>query len=330
MNLGYYEIDGTDRFKKQYEQQNSLYKEYRTNWNRFPKEYFLSEFPLHIDLEATNKCNLKCEYCYRNTINDETGFMGFDLYKKVLDEATTFNLPSIKLNRRGEPLLHNNISKMVKYAKEKGVVDVQFNTNGMLLNEIMSVQLIDSKLDRLIVSLDGATQRTHESIRKGANYSVTVENIKRFIRIRNEQKKEKPFVRVQMTVSKNNEHEVSQLIHNWKDIVNKISFNVRRKPTLFNSDKDNDISHVPCNQIWQRISVLWDGDVVMCCGDWTKKYLLGNAYHKTIYELWHSNKYNHIRDMHKKEQYNNISICKYCEYNRKRKDMQLEQFLNNI
>ena len=87
---------------------------------------------------------------------------------------------------------------MIKYAKDKGILEVQFNTNAMLLTEKISERLIEAGLDRIIFSLDGMTKETFENIRGGANFEKVVNNIKSFINIRNEMGGKKPCVRIQM------------------------------------------------------------------------------------------------------------------------------------
>ena len=212
---------------------------------------------------------------------------------------------------------------MVGYAKERGVIDVQFNTNGMLLTGETAEALIKSGLDRLIVSLDGTTKETFEAIRGGAVFETVVNNLLNFVKIRNRIGLRKPFVRVQMTKSEQNEGEVDDYIAMWRDVVNKISFNVRRDPILTDGYNHGAVKHFPCNQIWQRMVVLWDGDVIMCCGDWHKEYVLGNAYKDNLYDLWHGKKYNYIREMHKHKRFDDVPLCKKCEYNIARSDNQL-------
>ena len=55
--------------------------------------------------------------------------------KKVILEAVDFNIPSIKFNWRGEPLLNPNLSKLIKFAKDKGILETIINTNATNLNE---------------------------------------------------------------------------------------------------------------------------------------------------------------------------------------------------
>lgn len=133
---------------------SEIYEEYRRCWVEYPTQFILKEFPMHLDIESTNRCNLQCTFCDRQRTVSENQFgdMDMNLYKKIIDEGARNNLWGIKLSYRGEPLLHPHIVQMVAYAKQKGILDVYFNTNGMLLNERMSSNLIEAGLDRISIS----------------------------------------------------------------------------------------------------------------------------------------------------------------------------------
>ena len=52
-----------------------------------------------------------------------------------LDEISEMGVPSIKLNWRGEPLLHPKLCDFISYAKNKSIIDVSINTNATTLTK---------------------------------------------------------------------------------------------------------------------------------------------------------------------------------------------------
>ncbi len=121
-NANFHHIAGDDLFKRD----DSVFKEYRRQWKEWPEKFYAGDFPLFIDVEVTSVCNLKCPFCsttYRDKFIDK-GFISFDIVKKIVDEGAINGLYGIKFNYRGEPLLHKDICKFVKYAKDKGLIDV--------------------------------------------------------------------------------------------------------------------------------------------------------------------------------------------------------------
>ena len=101
----------------------SEYQEYRKNWEEYPKKCFVSRFPLHLDIELTNRCNLNCKFCpyhsedapFKPNIYED---MDFEMYKQIIDEGSKKGLKAVKLNYRGEPLLYDKLPEAIKYAKD--------------------------------------------------------------------------------------------------------------------------------------------------------------------------------------------------------------------
>lgn len=326
INSGHYQLLGTDSFDDAEQSFGPEYKGYREKWNEYPKKWIVNDFPLHLDIESTNACNLRCVMCPRNFMTEKIGYIEWNLFKKIIDEGAKYRLPSIKLNYRGEPLLHPNLPRMVRYAKEKRIIEVQFNTNGLPLNKKKIEELLDAGLDRIIFSFDGATKETYEKIRTGSNYEKVVNNIRTLVVMRNEMGLKRPLVRVQMVKMKENEHEVEDFLKMWIPVANRVAVSTKREPR----GVQEEVRHFPCPQIWQRLMVCWDGEVRICCGDWSGEIVLGNAKESSIYELWHSQKLNQIRELHAQGRFNEIPVCARCEVNTPRADSEIQRLLTKL
>lgn len=326
-NAGHFQVDGTDRHTGGEPRTDAAYLAYRKAWKESPAHCVVGQFPLHLDIESTNRCNLRCEYCTRNEMTDAVGDMDPALFEKIIDEGARYGLASIKLNRRGEPLLHRELPRLIRYAKEHGVVDVQFNTNAMLLTQDKARAIIEAGLDRIIFSLDGVDKTSFEAIRPGAVYETVVRNIRDFVALRDAMGSSAPLTRVQMTVSSDNVDQVADYIALWRDVVNKIGFNLRREPMPAGSEKRGHGEQYPCPQLWQRMAIYRDGDTVMCCGDWHKRHLLGNVTRDSVESLWHSQAFQRVRDLHTAGRPAEFFLCKDCEYNMRRHDSDMERRL---
>jgi MoaA/NifB/PqqE/SkfB family radical SAM enzyme len=323
VDSGHYQLMGTDREDNFDADLGEAYTEYRRKWNECPRQRVLNEFPLHLDIESTNACNLRCIMCGRNFMTEKIGYMDWELFKKIIDEGARYRLPSIKLNYRGEPLLHTGLAQMVAYAKRSGVLEVQFNTNGLTLDAAKIENLLDAGVDRMIFSFDGATRETYEKIRRGSSYDKVVNNIKALVMARNRRGLRKPSVRVQMVKMRENEREVEAFIKMWLPVANRVAMSTRREPT----GKEGEAKHFACPQIWQRMMIAWDGEVRMCCGDWLGEIVLGNARESTIYDLWHGEKVSEVRKLHAEGRFNEIPVCSRCEVNTPRRDKELQDLI---
>lgn len=327
IDSGHYQIPGTDKIDDGEKSFGQEYFVYRKKWQENPKKGIVGDFPLHLDIESTNNCNLKCTMCPRNWMREKIGYIDFSLFTKIIDEAAKYHLSSIKLNYRGEPLMHPNLVKMVKYAKDKGVLEVQFNTNGVLLTEEKAEQLIDAGLNRIIFSFDGATKETYEKIRLGAKYETVVSNIKNLVRLRDQKGLKQPLVRVQMVKMPENKDEVESFIRMWTPIVNKVAVS---SVIDWEEGKDKKYEHFVCPQLWQRLLICWNGEVRMCCGDWYGKSVLGDIKEKSIYDFWHGDKLNQARKLHSEGSFDKVPACADCEVNASRSDPELQKLVERF
>src|SRR3989304_2809368 len=94
---------------------------YRLKFNLSPKLKLTTKFPAHIDIESTNYCNLDCIMCGRSLMPENLGIMDWDVFTKILKQCQD-KCSSIKLNWRGEPLIHPLLPEMVEAAKKKAKI----------------------------------------------------------------------------------------------------------------------------------------------------------------------------------------------------------------
>ena len=299
------------------------YWEYRRKWEEYPKKRILSPFPIHLDIEATNACNLKCEMCPRTEMI-KSGTMckiqmfDFDMYKRLIDEGVQNGLCSIKYNFVGEPTLNPKLINMIEYAKEAGVIDVMFNTNATLLDEDLSRRLISSGLDKLFFSFDSPYRDHYNRIRIGADYDKVLNNIKRFMEIRERMSSITPFTRVSMVLMKDNEDEWNAFGELFGPIVDAVAYvdyldqggldNPERTVVHLGSRKKK----FCCPQLWQRMFVHPDGVVTVCCIDGLRVIKVGNVFEQSVKDIWNGAKYKKIRELHSNGRCDEIPLCATC------------------
>lgn len=67
------------------------------------------EFPNRITVELTNRCNVSCTFCPRQTVNMTLGDMDWNLYKKIIDEASLHLPVKLVCFFRGNPFCILNL-----------------------------------------------------------------------------------------------------------------------------------------------------------------------------------------------------------------------------
>ncbi|HVZ62349.1 MAG TPA: radical SAM/SPASM domain-containing protein [Candidatus Nitrosotalea sp.] len=293
----------------------------RIRWHIFPRLHYVSSFPSHVDIELASVCNLNCPMCYTTTDEFKTRVnrakMDFELYKKIIDECAKNQLYSIRLSFRGEAFLNEHIFDMIKYAKDKGIKEVSSLTHGGTLDDEKFERLIDLGLDWLTISFDGIGE-TYDKIRYPLKFEDSINKIKKYQEIKKRRKTVKPVIKVQTVwpaISKNPQE--------FFDIFNPITDQMASNPLIDYLHNDTSVEYEPnftCPQLWQRLVIGADGNVMMCSNDEMESNIVGNVNDETLYNIWHGKKLNDARDLHIKHLgYSQLTPCKHCYLPRKTK-----------
>ncbi len=135
--------------------------------------------PVCLYLEVTNRCNLLCETCPRTFEELEPpADLSWELFTKIVDQVP--DIQRVVLHGVGEPMLHKDLFKMVRYLKDRGTY-VLFNTNGTLLNPKKFQALVESGLDELRVSLDAADRKSYKLVRGKDYFDRIVRDVGKFV-----------------------------------------------------------------------------------------------------------------------------------------------------
>ena len=289
--------------------------EYRKQWASRPQSFTAGEFPLHLDIEATCLCNLKCSFCATNYEPiGGPGILSLDTFKKIIDEGATNGLCALKLNSggRGEPLLNKALPEMIAYAKKKGIMDIYFNTNAVLLTPEISKKLIESGLDRISISFEGTTAEVYEKYRAGADFCKVLKNVKDFVQLRNEMKKERPLVRIQTVALPELVSVMDEYKCFWEKIADEVAFIDFKDYSHLNQ---NLIGDWACPYLWQRMMVRWDGTITICQFDYSNSYNLGNVNRgDSVRAAWRGEVMEKIRELNKKGRSHEVKICNGCAF----------------
>jgi MoaA/NifB/PqqE/SkfB family radical SAM enzyme len=237
------------------------------------------------NFEVTNHCNLRCAMCPVNRgMKRKRGFMDFSLFKKIIDETPT--LEFLLAFQWGEPLLHKDFFRMIRYAHDRGI-RTMISSNGTLLNDEMNQKLIECGLTNITFSIDGVGE-THTRIR-GYPYEKLKEQILRFKEAR-DRAGAFPKIEANMTVSKENEDDVEAFYAEWEPVLDRV-----QAITVFTPDK----RRTKCRELWRGVLVvLWDGRVSVCCADYEGEAIVGDADEETLSDIWNGQEMRTFRTLH--------------------------------
>lgn len=289
----------------------------RFRWHYYPKHNIIPDFPLHVDLELSSLCNMRCPMCYTTTDlfkeRVDRTMMSLDLFKKLVDEGVKNNLYSIRMSLRGEPLAHPKFMEMLRYAKKAGIPEVSSLTNAMKLTEPMFEEMIDLGLDWLTISCDGWGE-TYDKIRYPAKWNEFYAKVKAFSAIKRRRGSVKPVLKIQ-SVWPAIEKDPAHFFELFSPHVDEVASN----PLIDFLREDIDIPYIPnftCAYLWQRMSVGADGTILLCQSDEMEEMTLGDAKRDSLRDVWHGAKLAEIRRLHLEHKGTSIKPCSACTYPR--------------
>ena len=284
--------------------------------------------PYVLGIYTGDVCNFKCVYCAQTIESSRGGqlrhqFMNWDTFEKAVLSLKEFprTIKKCIFSSIGEPLLHKDLPRMIHFIKELGVVDsIEVVTNGALLTHSLSEALVNSGLNRLVVSIQGITAKSYQRISKvNIDFSNLVRELAYFFSISrgncllhiktvdlalNEGESEeffKLFSSIADTIFVDRVIEAFQGV----DYTGLISDHTR---TLYGNKA---LYRLVCPTVFYTLYVLSNGDVTTCCSP-PYPLILGNVYNTGLRELWlGKNRTDFLRLQLKGKRLSHV-ICKGC------------------
>ncbi len=339
------------------------YKMYRNEWHRRAKNFDAGNFPLAVCIELVSTCNLSCSMCYtitkdfQNTVTGAQRMLPWKIVTKIIDEASELGVFSLLFSWRGESTLYRSYDEnknlktfpdVLKYAREKGILEITSLTHGQEIDEDMAKKIVEAEPSWISFSFDGI-EDTYNSIRtptkwKGKNYNafeVVVKRLKRLIETRNSMGKKRPQIRsntIYPAIAKDPMRYYNLLKGLGVDMIT-----VNELLDLRNGvpDEDSINNNWACQYPFQRLTVSANGTILPCTGahkeesglvlglyEGTEMKKLKNVdgsyqnlklEHHTIKSAWNCDKIKNIRNLHANGERCKINPgCKNCSHGYKK------------
>ena len=241
------------------------------------------------------------------------------------------HLHSLTFYFQGEPYLNPDFLNMVAFAHSNKIFTIT-STNAHYLNEENARQTVLSKLDKLIISVDGITQEVYEQYRIGGKLDKVLEGTREILKQKKLLKSKTPHVVWQFVVFKPNQSQIEAVKKLGKELgVDEVKIKTAQiydfengnnlipeleKYSRYKKDESGNyrIKNKLLNQcwrMWQGCVITWDGKIVPCCFDKDAKYKLGNLESESFQNIWFSPAYDQFRRSVLKSR-DQIDICTNC------------------
>ena len=291
------------------------YLVHRYRYEIFPSTKTVDDFPPYLQIEPTSICNYRCVFCFetdKTFTNIKNGYMGqmsLDLFKKIIDQAKG-NIEFISIASRGEPLACPNIVKMLEYTVGK-FLNLKLNTNASLLDDKKCHAILSGGVKTIVFSADAATEPLYSKLRVNGNLTKVLKCIENFKKIHETQYPNNPIISRVSGVKFNDEQNLNSMEKVWGGLVDQVAF-VNYNPWENTYQREPNNLKEPCSDLWRRMFVWWDGKTNPCDVDYKSKLSVGVFPDKKLSELWKSNAYNHLRQVHMKNQRAKLTPCRSC------------------
>ncbi len=300
--------------------------------SRISKKSIVWGKPFSVSIEPTTACNLSCPQCPSGLKSFKRATGKLDLKVNAdLIKSVGKQLFYINYYFQGEPFLHPQFLDLVKEAK-KNKIYTATSTNAHFINKKKAEEIVASGLDRLIISIDGTTQKTYQSYRVDGLLEKVIEGSKNLVAAKKELNSATPHLIFQFLVVKPNEHQVDEIFKLAKELnIDEVRL---KSAQVYDYVHGNDL--IPenekyaryvkkadgtyklkaetgnhCWRMWSSCVFTWDAKVVPCCFDKDATIQLGSAINEDFSAIWKSKKYTNFRQQILTGR-NKIGICKNC------------------
>lgn len=283
-------------------------------WSYLRRRERLRAQPVEYVVETTAKCNLYCPMCPRETYPQPKEDMTDAIFDRLVTESAS-TAEHMMLIGLGEPMLDPKIYDRIERCDRHGTYTL-LSTNGTLLDERAAGRLLDSPLEHITLSFDGATKESFEYYRKGARFETVRDNFIRFARMKKERRARVQIV-VQMVQLDGNREEVAAFMRFWRAVPGVDQVRIKQDETnVLQPDAGHaaaDWKH-PCHYLWRGpVYVKWNGDVYPCC----QSYALdappvGRVGEAPIEEIWNGPEIRRWRRLHASGRAGEIDACARC------------------
>ena len=248
------------------------------------------EAPFAVQIEASQGCNLGCDFCGIHAIGYQKKKRGFDLMSVETAESVASQMAKLKWNPRiefamhGEPTMHPAIDVLIAVFRKhlpKSFIMVTSNGGGLLGRDTLGnvTKLFDAGLNTL-------TLDNYESV------NIVPKILEKLWSV--PEGRERPDIPIRdypqdKTLSPHTRHR-GKVILVVQDISKADDGNHSHLNNHAGSAAPLDFSKQGqrCAKPFREMSIRWDGNVSICCNDWPGYYRAGNVVSDGLDKVWNS------------------------------------------
>jgi hypothetical protein len=243
------------------------------------------------------------------------------LFEKIVEEMARHRVRRISPYSNNEPFLDPRMVERLRVIHRRVPgAKIVLTTNGSRLDEATVDGLLEEDaLHSLYISFHGVEKEGYEATMRGnLVFERTLANVERLIEKWRMAGGEARF-KIVVTMVATNLIDTEKAVAFWR------ARGVQSKWTPLENRGGNIVAadslapdHKPlkrfanCTRLFKQAYILWNGDMVLCCTDYTRKVLLGNVAETSIEQVWNAPRAVAIRRLFAEGHMDRIPLCREC------------------
>lgn len=271
----------------------------------------VKSLPFVMRLEPTSICKLRCPRCSCGIGTDPRpkGFLqlnDLDMLLATVKDHVVF----VRLDGNGEPLLHPDITEIISRIKNAGMA-VTLSTS---LNDPPKggfQNFIQSGIDRLVVALDGTTQKIYEKYRIGGKLDKVLKHLHQIVATKQRLNLKFPVIDLQFLDWGYNRYQIPHAKAIADDLgVERLTV-IRPDWAVYNVQA-NPNHPKRCFWLWCVMTVDWQLNYHTCTNAWTYSFPELNVRDTQPAVAWNTQPYIDARQFNKSKQNKTIASATNC------------------
>ena len=288
--------------------------------SRFPYRFSDRDRPSLLNVELTDACDLKCQYCNNPLFANPRTSMSEEIFARLEDELAAYPIDRLLVGG-GEPTLHPRFedysARLARRVKFLSIV-----TNGQW-RRASTLRALVEHYDMIEVSVDAGGRENYERSRVGASYERLVDNLRELRRMRDESSS-RALINLRFMVRPSTDAGRRRELAFWRRYADSVmpQYVIRHMLSDYSSDVYHSVhvtdDRVPrCTLPFRNLQVRVNGDVPMCATngshlDPAKRVILGNVGRDSLRALWTGERLAGIRRAHRDRRLDALPMCRGC------------------
>lgn len=283
-------------------------------------------------IEPSAVCNLRCTGCPTACGMEAGGLMSLDDFQSILGRIPR-TVRMLNLWHRGEPLAAPDFPEMVAAAALRGI-KTQTLTNGTLLARNSTAErLVDAKLTRISIAVDGADEATYRAFRPGGALAEVEAGVRALAAAKRARSSKRPRIVVECLVGRQGTAQFESIkrqafewgadevkfktlrIENLADVPVALA-RLPEDPRLWRYDLTQNGLRMKrirsgCRRLAYTTLIAWNGDIYPCCFYLKSFAPFGNIFEEPFDAIWSESKLTEFQKIVAAER-DSIPMCRNC------------------